>query len=289
MMVAPGCLFKKLSNKPAGKVLVVKRTGGIGDLLMLSPSLKLIKENFPLISLSFSFPYKKCRSYKALADQWEFLDCIVDYDTLNISKFDYTVDVTTACIQYELKGKTSINRIDLYSHWLGISSLINKLPVCKPYKNVNIFSKKIESPLIGIHLYSIDKERNWSVKKYKELLTRLHNLKKGTFIIIDDEDSDFEKYSNRTITFKNLCFKELVNCINGLDLLICPDSGPMHIAGALERPCVALFGPTDPRGRIGYYKGHEAAKKKHNSGNMQDICSQDVFELIMSKINANML
>jgi ADP-heptose:LPS heptosyltransferase len=34
--------------------------------------------------------------------------------------------------------------------------------------------------------------------------------------------------------------------INGLDVLVTPDTGPMHMAFALRRPAVALFGPTNP-------------------------------------------
>jgi heptosyltransferase-2 len=39
---------------------------------------------------------------------------------------------------------------------------------------------------------------------------------------------------------------EMVAMIAGLDLLICNDSGPMHMAGALGVPTVAVVGPTDP-------------------------------------------
>ena len=38
----------------------------------------------------------------------------------------------------------------------------------------------------------------------------------------------------------------------GMDLVISVDSGPMHIAAALGRPVLAVFGPTDP-GRTGPY------------------------------------
>lgn len=39
---------------------------------------------------------------------------------------------------------------------------------------------------------------------------------------------------------------ELVEAIRRSRLLLCNDSGPMHIAAALGTPLTALFGPTDP-------------------------------------------
>lgn len=45
---------------------------------------------------------------------------------------------------------------------------------------------------------------------------------------------------------------EMVEWIRRSELLICNDSGPMHVAAALGRPVVAMFGPTDPR-RTGPY------------------------------------
>ena len=41
--------------------------------------------------------------------------------------------------------------------------------------------------------------------------------------------------------------RELVARIAGLDLFLANDSGPMHVAGALGVPTVAIFGSTDPR------------------------------------------
>jgi lipopolysaccharide heptosyltransferase I len=50
--------------------------------------------------------------------------------------------------------------------------------------------------------------------------------------------------------------RELVALLEGADLVIANDSGPMHMAAALDRPLVALFGPTNPL-RTGPYARSE--------------------------------
>ncbi|PWB78656.1 MAG: lipopolysaccharide heptosyltransferase I [Candidatus Methylomirabilota bacterium] len=51
--------------------------------------------------------------------------------------------------------------------------------------------------------------------------------------------------------------KLLIALLKRIDLLVTVDSGPMHLAAALETPLIALFGPTDPR-LIGPYGNDEA-------------------------------
>lgn len=46
---------------------------------------------------------------------------------------------------------------------------------------------------------------------------------------------------------------EMIEWIRRSELLICNDTGPMHIAAALRKPVLALFGPTEPR-RTGPYQ-----------------------------------
>ncbi len=54
----------------------------------------------------------------------------------------------------------------------------------------------------------------------------------------------------------NLCgatsLPEMVEWVRRCDLMVTNDTGPMHVAAALGKPLVALFGPTEPR-RTGPY------------------------------------
>jgi heptosyltransferase I len=50
--------------------------------------------------------------------------------------------------------------------------------------------------------------------------------------------------------------RRMVHLIDGCHLLIAPDTGPLHIARALQKPVIGLYGHTDPR-RAGPYGMYE--------------------------------
>jgi heptosyltransferase-2 len=54
----------------------------------------------------------------------------------------------------------------------------------------------------------------------------------------------------------------LAAVIANLDVLVTNDSGPMHVAAALGVPCVALFGPTDPRRTAPAGEGHQVLTRE---------------------------
>jgi lipopolysaccharide heptosyltransferase I len=55
---------------------------------------------------------------------------------------------------------------------------------------------------------------------------------------------------------------QLMAVIAGADLVIAHDSAPLHLAVGFDRPCVGLFGPTDPA-RVGPYRRPEAVVRGH--------------------------
>jgi len=52
--------------------------------------------------------------------------------------------------------------------------------------------------------------------------------------------------------------REMAALIQQCDLFVGPDSGPMHLAGALGVPSVVVFGAIPPQARINHYPTHKA-------------------------------
>lgn len=58
---------------------------------------------------------------------------------------------------------------------------------------------------------------------------------------------------------------EMVEWLRLSELVITNDTGPMHVAAALGRPVIALFGPTAPSRTGPYGAGHDVMQVKHLS------------------------
>ncbi len=76
---------------------------------------------------------------------------------------------------------------------------------------------------ITIELFGTEKDKNLCQK-----------------ILSSDPQAPFVDCSGKT------SLPELMNCFRHLDVLVCNDSGAMHLANATGCPVVAIFGPTDP-------------------------------------------
>jgi heptosyltransferase I len=59
-----------------------------------------------------------------------------------------------------------------------------------------------------------------------------------------------------------LSLPEMVECIRMSELMITNDTGPMHVAAALGKPVVGIFGPTEPRRTGPYGQLHNVIQAK---------------------------
>jgi len=90
--------------------------------------------------------------------------------------------------------------------------------------------------------------KRWPVEKFARLVAPLRQ-RFGLEVVVAG-GPDVEGLANQIPDATNLVGKtnlpQLVALLDRADVVIANDSGPMHIAAALGKPLVAIYGPTNP-------------------------------------------
>ena len=116
-------------------------------------------------------------------------------------------------------------------------------------------------PLIGIHISARKVSQRWPISAFAELIRELQMRHDARFIILWSPGSqankqhpgDNEKANALTALLDNrsavavstATLSELVAALSLCDHVICSDGGAMHIAAALRKSIICLFGDSD--------------------------------------------
>ena len=97
--------------------------------------------------------------------------------------------------------------------------------------------------LVGIHPGASVAEKRWPLERFAEVAKALASRPGvGVIVFIDPEGYGSEIASTESPIAARTSLRELVALIARCDVLVCNDSGPMHIAGGVGTPTVAVFG-----------------------------------------------
>lgn len=107
-------------------------------------------------------------------------------------------------------------------------------------------------PVVVLHPAARWRTKLWEVRRWRELAAVL--LAEGAGVLLTGGDADGALTAEIGAGLDpaplslvgQLSLKELAAVLEGSDLMVTVDSGPMHMAAAMGTPVVALFGPTDP-------------------------------------------
>ena len=146
--------------------------------------------------------------------------------------------------------------------------------------------------------------KRWPEGNFAKVCDKLIDESKVKVVFVGDtsETAICERILNRMRNYAvsvsgETNLRELVWCIKRSRLLITNDSAPLHIAGSVGTPAVAIFGPTDhrkygPRQGLGtalYKELHcspcEVAQCKYNLECMKAVTAEEVFEAAKKILN----
>ena len=105
----------------------------------------------------------------------------------------------------------------------------------------------IRKPVICLHPGARIAVRRWPEKYFEQVIQNLRQMFDFHLILVPDPDG----YGSTLVpladtVLRPLTIRELVDVLGRVDLLLCNDSGPGHLAASCGRPAIPIFGPTDP-------------------------------------------
>lgn len=100
--------------------------------------------------------------------------------------------------------------------------------------------------LVAVHPGARSVNRQWGETNFIQVAERLHQKFPVKIIWFQEPGQKAGGPSESSVLRLSLPLREFMAVLSRCDMLICNDSGPMHIATALKVPVVAVFGPTEP-------------------------------------------
>lgn len=123
------------------------------------------------------------------------------------------------------------------------------------------FFESIDRPVCAVVLGSSKPRKDWPAERYARLLEIIES-DYGFATVIVGGPSPGERAAARAVLDVTRAsplnalgddLRRLTYLVDGCDLLVSPDTGPLHIARAIETPVVGLYGYTNPK-RTGPYR-----------------------------------
>ncbi len=124
-----------------------------------------------------------------------------------------------------------------------------------------------ESKIIGIHPGGHYESQRWPIKEFaaiSDYLITNYDIKVILFAGREEKQlmSEFKDYAVKTpIILNDLSLGEFMSILSHCSLLLCNNSGPLHIATTLNIPTVSTMGPTIPYHWWPHGKNHIVLRK----------------------------
>lgn len=134
------------------------------------------------------------------------------------------------------------------------------------------FFEKFQRPVIGFVVASSSRKKDWDLEKYAAVMDHADTVLNLQPMIIGGPGSLEKTYAE---TICGLCrrppalalekpIRTTLLQLSGCRLVVAPDTGPLHMAVALNVPTIGLYGYSDPRRCGPYRKYHDLLIDKYN-------------------------
>ena len=101
-----------------------------------------------------------------------------------------------------------------------------------------------ERVIIGVHPGASHRVRHWDAARFASVIDKLVNDLNAQVVLFEEKKGESDEIAPRArVARLQSDLRGFMGLVSQCDLLLCSDSGPMHIGTALDVPVTALFGP----------------------------------------------
>lgn len=123
------------------------------------------------------------------------------------------------------------------------------------------FFAPIERPVASIVVATSKPQKDWMPERWAEVVGALHHDFGLQPVLVGGrsprelhaEQVIMQQATHRPVSALGSGLRPLVSILDGSALVLAPDTGPLHMSVALDRPVISLLGYTNPR-RTGPYR-----------------------------------
>lgn len=224
------------------KVLVNRRVGGLGDILMI----RMIFEDFHLVMPEIEITWALPRFYHPIASH-PFVKNIIECNDIKRIEFGQIYDITTPCRVHECKfaQNNTKHRSDIWANSCGIN-------LTKHNMHLESSNKINTNTVLFIPTSSAMPEKNLNDKLIKEIVSGLKEKGLEVITLHHQNQPIFENLGIKQYITQNL--KEWLKIIDYSEYVISIDTAVFHASGGLGKKTIGIFSFTNGKIYGKYYK-----------------------------------
>jgi len=254
-----------------GTIVVERYRGGAGDLICARPAIRALRDRYPGYRMILHFPAEYRELLEDLGD--DFYDYSVPENSFLYCEacelrghIEHLVYYHLFCPcgvhEHETDGRPTECRIDNFARLVEAQGQRPDLS----YLVTPSFEWETDLPVVGIQLRTATRAKEWPTEYWAAVFDAFRD--RCRFVAFDNQDTTAKRLEDAGIDWGprherfldplvTVCdsqpWRVTVTMADACKALLVPDSAMLHVAGALGKPFVGLFGATNGQLTLTYY------------------------------------
>lgn len=245
----PGQVVKPLGLKEfyeqRRKLLIIRASSGIGDILMHRMMFEDIKLMAPDLDIHFACATK----YHSIMRDHPYLDALVDCQTVDKTKYMMYYNTSTACLRYETKiaPLSGPHRSDIWANYCGYTLTNHDMHFRLTPQEIESGKAILEShrdrpgPIVVVSPVGVSSTEVKSLRPHQQEALIDGLLERGC-CVMGLHPQPLPVFTEKKVpTVFNLDLRKWLTVINAADYVVSVDTGTFHCAGGLKKPLLGIY------------------------------------------------